>query len=114
VPADVSPPHDLVALEIGRRRAYRELLAFSDSTAAQRLRDFPGPEQWFERQQWPPELGARLEELRDAERDAALAVHRHPAIAQALAEHRYRQLREALQSAADLREADAAPEGGPK
>lgn len=114
MPADVSPPHDLVALEIERRRAYRELLAFSDSTAAQRLRDFPGPEQWFERQQWPPELGARLEELRDAERDAALAVHRHPAIAQALAEHRYRQLREALQSAADLREADAAPEGGPK
>jgi hypothetical protein len=102
---DISPPADLVTLELERRRAYRELLTFSDSTAAQRLREFPDPEQWFERQQWPAELGARLEELRDAERNAALAVHRHPAIAEALAEHRYRQLREALQQAADLREA---------
>lgn len=113
MPSDASPPHDLVALEIERRRAYRELLTFSDSTAAQRFREFPGPEQWFERQQWPAELGARLEELREAEREAALAVHRHPAIARALAEHRYRQLREALQQAADLREAGATPEGGP-
>ena len=105
MPPDISPPADLVTLELERRRAYRELLTFSDSTAAQRLREFPDPEQWFERQQWPAELGARLEELRDAERNAALAVHRHPAIAEALAEHRYRQLREALQQAADLREA---------
>lgn len=102
MPDDVPPPDDLVALELERRQAYRELLTFSESTAAQRLREFPGPDQWFERQQWPAELGARLEKLRDAERDAALAVHRHPAIAEALAEHRYRQLREALQQAADL------------
>ena len=111
MPADVPPPSDLVALEIERRRAHRSLLAFSDSTTAQRLRAFPDPEQWLERQQWPVELGARLEELRDAERHVARAIHRHPAIARGLAQHHYHRLREALRQEADLREADASPTG---
>jgi len=85
-------PSDLVDLERDRRRATADLIAFSDRVSAERWALFPAPEQWAERATWPPEQADELERLRGAERELVLAIHRHPAVQRALADHTYSEL----------------------
>ena len=94
-------PSDLVDLKRDRQRATTELTAYSDRVTAERRNLFPDPEQWAERATWLPEQAAELERLRGVERDLVMAIHRHPAIQQALADHTYSELDQAVRAAAE-------------
>ncbi|OKI25153.1 hypothetical protein [Streptomyces sp. CB03911] len=101
VPPGPTPPDPAPVLPAGP--AAQEVLAYSDRVSAERREQFPDPEQIIERQTWPPEQSAALEELRAAYQAAAAAVRHHPVMARALEERCYYATEQAL------REKSAAP-----